>query len=117
MIKETYIYDAVVKKVIDGDTLDLEIDLGFNTWIYERIRLYDVDTPEIFGRNASEAGAHAKMFVIDWLPIDFKVTIDSRKYDPRGKYGRVLADIYKPNDETSLNDALREAGFDKAQSN
>ena len=62
-----YTYSCKVLKVVDGDTLDLEIDLGFNVRIKERIRLYGVDTPEVFGAAASSEGAAASDFTKKWV--------------------------------------------------
>lgn len=87
-------YVCLIKKIIDGDTVDVDIDLGFNTWISnERIRLYGVDCPE--SRTSDEAerpyGMAAKGFVQDFLPIGMRVTIKTVKN--KGKYGRVLGDF------------------------
>jgi endonuclease YncB( thermonuclease family) len=62
-----YEYNCTIVRVVDGDTVDVDIDLGFDTWIHgERIRLYGVDTPECRSRSATEkkAGLLAKGFVI-----------------------------------------------------
>ena len=87
-------YVCLIKKIIDGDTVDVDIDLGFNTWISnERIRLYGVDCPE--SRTSDEAerpyGMAAKGFVQDFLPIGMKVVLKTVKN--KGKYGRVLGDF------------------------
>jgi endonuclease YncB( thermonuclease family) len=55
-----YEYKATVVKVVDGDTVDVDIDLGFDTWLHnQRIRLYGIDTPECRTRNKQEK-AHQK---------------------------------------------------------
>ena len=51
-----YVYKCEIVKVIDGDTLDVLIDLGFNIKMKERVRLLGVDTPEVFGQNAVPSG-------------------------------------------------------------
>lgn len=92
MVERKYV--CLIKKVVDGDTVDVDIDLGFSTWISnERIRLYGVDCPE--SRTSDEAerpyGMAAKGFVQDFLPIGMRVTIKTVKN--KGKYGRVLGDF------------------------
>lgn len=113
MMKVGYIYDAKVIRVVDGDTLDLNVDLGFDIWHKIRCRLYDIDTPEIYGQHAEEKGKEAKEFVIKWIPIDVMVVIDCRSYNARGKYGRALVDVYRPKDDVPLNQALYDAGLAK----
>ena len=110
-----YTYQAKLVRVVDGDTLVLELDLGFHITYRSHIRLLDVDTPEIYGRYASQAGRDAKQFVLDWLR-DSSLTIISRKYNARGKYGRVLAEVWKEGHATSLNQDLVVAGFEKGKS-
>lgn len=92
-----YTYSCKVLKVVDGDTLDLEIDLGFNIKIKERIRLYGVDTPEVFGAAASPEGTAASDFTKKWVddhtakPGRFEY--HSLKYDYKDKYGRGLGSL------------------------
>ena len=88
------IYVCVIKKIIDGDTVDVDIDLGFNTWILnERIRLHGVDCPESRTSDEDERryGLAAKQFVQDFLPIGMKVAL--KTVINKGKYGRVLGDF------------------------
>lgn len=82
-----YIYAATVKKWVDGDTVDLRVDLGFRTWIETRFRLYGIDTPERGQPLAKEASAEAA----ELAPAGAEVVIETYK-DP-DKYGRWLADI------------------------
>lgn len=100
-------YKAEVLDVIDGDTLDLRVDLGFHTYTRVRVRLADVDTNEIYGvRKESEEyklGMEQTKFVKEWLPDDGHVTIRTEK-DETGKYGRWIARIYS--DGEQLADAL-----------
>ena len=63
----TNLYKITVAKVIDGDTLDLTLDLGFSTIVEKRIKLHDLDAPEVFGVYASLEGQEAKRFVQDWI--------------------------------------------------
>jgi micrococcal nuclease len=91
-----YDYKAKVVKVVDGDTIDVEIDLGFDIRIDQRCRLYGVDTPETRTRNKKEkeAGLKSKQFVKDQLSSK-DILIRSEEY---GKFGRPLAIIFYEND-------------------
>lgn len=97
-----------VVKVIDGDTLDVLIDLGFNMMRKERIRINRVDTPETNSKNELEKklGYDAKEFVIEWVSKQTKIKIKTFKDD---KYGRILGELY--GDNTCLNDLLIENGL------
>lgn len=117
-MKRVYIYRAAFLEVVDGDTIDVQIDLGFKVTIYERVRLNSIDTPEIFGPKAVLKGKVAKKFVEDWMDNSHEITLHSIKYDHREKYGRVLGDFYRtmPSgvpDVTSLANALRKAKLAK----
>jgi len=114
MPTELYHYRTTVEKVVDGDTLDLRIDLGFKIDIRERVRLYGVNTPETNSKNPKErvAGQAAKSFVMQWLLGHHELTVQTFK-DKRGKYGRVLAVIVPVGGKTSLNDDLTATGHAK----
>ena len=56
-MRELYYYNAVVDRVVDGDTLDMTIDLGYNIWIKERVRLYGLNTPETRTKDLEEKEA------------------------------------------------------------
>lgn len=88
---ETIKYPCRVLKVLDGDTLDVEIDLGFGIFKRDRIRVYGIDTPEIHSRNKNEkkAGEKAKSALIECLG-------ENTKFEPAGKdkYGRMLGVVY-----------------------
>lgn len=74
-----YEYKAVITNVVDGDTFDMDIDLGFNIHIHERVRLLDIDTPEKFG-DEKELG----LLVKDYAAFAFagmEVVIKSEKAD------------------------------------
>lgn len=74
-----YEYKAVITNVVDGDTFDMDIDLGFNIHIHERVRLLDIDTPEKFGKE-KELG----LLVKDYAAFEFagmEVVIKSEKAD------------------------------------
>ena len=88
-----YEYRIKVVKVIDGDTVDVDIDLGFGVWMHkERVRLYGIDTPEIRG-DERPAGIVSRDRLRE-LILDKEVIIKTIK-DRTGKYGRYLAEIYQ----------------------
>jgi micrococcal nuclease len=87
-----YEYNCKILRVIDGDTVDVDIDLGFGIWIHkERIRLHGIDTPESRTRDKIEKifGFEAKRMVQTWLPVGSNQTLVTTK-DKSGKFGRVL---------------------------
>ena len=90
-----YQYRAKVNRVIDGDSIVLDIDLGFDIWMNNQsIRIYGIDTPEIRTKDLDEKsrGLIAKKRVDDLLPVGDVVTINTHK-DKGGKFGRILAKI------------------------
>jgi len=100
-----YEYNAEVKKVVDGDSLHLEIDLGLETYRLINVRLAHVDCPEM----NTEAGKAAKQFTHDWIVMNgptFKVHTTK---DKKEKYGRYLVDVFAKNGEC-LNVELRTHG-------
>jgi len=85
-------YKCTILRVVDGDTVDVDIDLGFGVWMRkERIRVLGIDTPESRTRDKTEKiyGNLAKEFVKDFLPIGSKQTLVTEK-DKTGKFGRIL---------------------------
>ena len=94
-----WIYNAEVKKVIDGDTFDIVIDLGFDVLKKGRVRLYGVNTPESRTSNLEEKekGLAAKEFTDQWLiKANYQVKIETI-IDKNEKYGRVLAKVWDAN--------------------
>ena len=91
-----YEYKCVITRVIDGDTVDVDIDLGFGVWLKkQRIRLYGVDTPESRTRDKVEKifGLKAKAFVLERLPVSSDQVLRTRLQDSRGKFGRILGEF------------------------
>lgn len=88
-------YGAKPLKVIDGDTIDLMVDLGFNIHFKMRVRLYGVNTPESRTKDLAEKeiGLKAKKFTEDWLSTHEWVFVNTIP-DKNDKYGRILAKIY-----------------------
>lgn len=103
MSSQRFWYGATVLKVIDGDTIDLMIDLGFNIHHKIRVRLYGVNTPESRTKDATEKelGLKAKSFTTDWLDRHKWVYVNTIP-DKNDKYGRILARIYSSEE---INDA------------
>ena len=105
-----YKYKAKLLRVVDGDTADAMIDLGFDTWIKARLRFKGVDTWEKRTRNKEEKlkGLQASAFTEKYLNMnDGLFTIKSYG---KGKYGRVLVDIFIDGVENSLNELLIQNG-------
>jgi len=101
-----YEYPCKIVKVIDGDTADVDIDLGFGVWLKkQRIRFYGVDTPESRTSDKKEKvyGLMAKEFVQKHLPLDSIQVLRTRK-DGKGKYGRILGEFVV--NDTTLNQLL-----------
>ena len=108
---DKHIYSAKLQRVVDGDTCDALIDLGVDTWVKKRIRFYGVDTWESRTRNLEEKkkGLAAKDYVKDLLENsdDGKFSIISHG---KGKYGRVLGELFVKGHESSVNELLKENG-------
>ena len=104
-------YSCKLVRVVDGDTCDAMIDLGFDSWVKKRIRFYGVDTWESRTRNKEEKvkGLAAKAYTKDLLENsdDGKFSIISHGV---GKYGRVLGELFVKGYETSVNELLKENG-------
>ena len=95
---EPFAYRFSVDRVIDGDTIDGDIDLGFSVHLDgQRLRLLGVNTPETKGPTR-EAGLRAKAFTREWLSMHTNLVIQSRKRDPKhaekDAFGRYLVLVY-----------------------
>jgi len=103
-----YKYGAKLIRVVDGDTVDCMIDLGFDTWVKARLRLKGVDTWESRTRDLEEKkkGKAATAFTKKYMEKnDGKFTLQSYG---KGKFGRVLAEIFIEGENSSLNNLLIE---------
>ena len=104
-------YSCKLVRVVDGDTADAMIDLGFNTWVKARIRFMGVDAWESRTRNKEEKvkGLAAKAYVKELLENsdEGKFSIISHG---TGKYGRVLGELFVKGHEKSVNELLKENG-------
>ena len=104
-------YSCKLVRVVDGDTADAMIDLGFKTWIKVRIRFYGVDCWESRTRDLDEKkkGLAAKAYVKDLLENSDKGKFSIISHGV-GKYGRVLGELFVKGHETSVNELLKENG-------
>lgn len=114
-----YEYKFTADRVVDGDTVDGFIDLGFDVIKFERIRLLGIDTPETRTKDAAEkaAGLRAKSYVEEWFNArernDEDVFVRTSKTE---KFGRYLGVIYYESEaeDAVLNEALLDNGLAKA---
>ena len=106
-----YIYKIFVTRVIDGDTIDAEIDLGFNLKLNKRIRLHGIDTPETRTRDKKEkaAGLEAKRRLQEI--VESQQNQLYLKSMDQGKFGRCIGVLFERDfDDQSINDLLVEEG-------
>ena len=99
--------------VIDGDTIDVEIDLGFDISITKRVRLAGIDTPESRTTDKVEKalGIEVKELLKKKLKAATQIVIRTEKPDSSEKYGRVLGCLYIDGDGESVNNALVAGGY------
>ena len=97
-----YTYKAKLVRVIDGNTVDAEIDLGFGVLMKQRVRLYGIDTPDSRSKDADEKerGFAAKQRLTEILGKEFIIETILNK---RGKFGRILGILHIENDNTKIN--------------
>jgi len=101
-----YYYEVEVLRVVDGDTVDVRIDLGFNVWHKCRVRMVGINAPESRTKDLEEKekGLAAK----EWLKERLDGTSVELQSQGTGKYGRVLGEFYI--DETNINQEMVEVG-------
>ena len=111
-----YEYKCKILRVVDGDTVDVDIDLGFGIWMHkERVRMMGIDTPESRTRDKVEKkfGLASKQFVKDNMPVGsmqvLKTEIDKSGEDKKGKFGRILGDFII--DDKRLTDTMVAEGY------
>ena len=107
-----YEYRATLLKIVDGDTVDVSIDLGFGVVLAnQRVRLYGIDTPESRTRDLEEkkCGKLAAKYIQDHIKVGSTFTLRTH-LDGKGKYGRILGELvcFVPefDREMSLNDTM-----------
>jgi|TARA_R110000796_G_scaffold35057_1_gene90338 micrococcal nuclease len=107
-----YQYSVKVVKVIDGDTIDVDIDLGFSVVLAkQRVRLHGIDTPESRTRDKEEKarGLLSKAFLLALCPIGSTIHLHSHG---KGKFGRILGEIYEVDDKlVSINKKMCDEAF------
>jgi endonuclease YncB( thermonuclease family) len=97
-MKQQYIYNATLDKIIDGDTIDVIIDLGFSIFSKQRIRLARINAPEM----KTEEGQKSKAFLVSILNPLSAITVSTNGKD---KYGRYIAEVMF-NNSLNLSDAM-----------
>lgn len=102
-----------VLKVVDGDTIDVDIDLGFNISYTQRVRLAGIDTPESRTKDAREKalGLEVKDKVKKSIDAAKVVVVKTELPDSSEKYGRILGWVYLDGDTRSLNEQLIDEGY------
>ena len=90
-----YEYSCTVDRVVDGDTIDVILDLGFDILYRSRVRLYGIDTPESRTRDKDEKvrGKMASAYLKKAIDSGKKVVIETKLKDSKGKFGRVLGNV------------------------
>jgi micrococcal nuclease len=106
-------YVRKVENVVDGDTIDVLIDLGFDILFASRVRLAGIDTPESRTRDLKEKalGLESKEYLKKSLKDAKSVVIKTEKMNSTEKFGRVLGWVYINGDTVSLNDMMINDGY------
>jgi len=109
-------YEYHVKKVnnvVDGDTIDVDIDLGFDILFSSRVRLAGIDTPESRTTNKAEKvlGLEAKEYVKSKIKDAKDVVIKTEKMDSSEKYGRILGWLFLDGSKVSVNEQMIADGY------
>jgi micrococcal nuclease len=102
-----------VKNVVDGDTIDVIIDLGFDILFASRVRLAGIDTPESRTTDKAEKalGLEAKEYLKKHIKDAKSVVIRTEKMDSSEKYGRILGWVYVNGESESLNNKMINDGY------
>ena len=106
-------YVRKVENVVDGDTIDVLIDLGFDILFQSRVRLAGIDTPESRTKDLKEKalGLESKEYLKKALKDAKSVVIKTEKMDSSEKYGRILGWLYINGDTESVNDKMINDGY------
>lgn len=102
-----------VLKIVDGDTIDVDIDLGFNVSYTQRVRLAGIDTPESRTTDLKEKalGLEVKEYLKHLLEDAEDIIIQTEKPDSSEKYGRILGWLFINDEDTSLNEKMINDGY------
>jgi micrococcal nuclease len=105
-------YVKKVTKIVDGDTIDVDIDLGFDISFSSRVRLAGIDTPESRTSDKMEKalGLEAKAFLKHEIEASKSVIIKTEKIDSSEKYGRILGWVFLDGSDKSLNQKMIDVG-------
>jgi micrococcal nuclease len=112
--KDPYVYRIKsVGRVVDGDTIDADIDLGFDISLTKRIRLAGIDSPESRTTNLKEKalGLESKEWLKKSLEGAKDIIIKTEKPDSTEKYGRIIGHLFINGQETSLNNQMIDEGY------
>lgn len=106
-------YVKKVTKVVDGDTIDVDIDLGFDISFSSRVRLAGIDTPESRTTDKMEKalGLEAKSYLKNAIDKAKTVVIKTEKMDSSEKYGRILGWVFLDGSTKSINDQMITDGY------
>jgi micrococcal nuclease len=106
-------YVRKVENIVDGDTIDVLIDLGFDILFQSRVRLAGIDTPESRTKDLKEKalGLESKEYLKKALKDAKSVVIKTEKMDSSEKYGRILGWVYVDGNTVSLNDMMINDGY------
>lgn len=107
-----YEYNCKLLKIVDGDTIDVLIDLGFHIYIKERVRLYGINAPECRTRDLEEKkrGIASKNRLREIIKSFGKNFIIKTIFDKKGKYGRILGEVYDADKKNCANKILLNEG-------
>ena len=106
-------YVRKVENIVDGDTIDVLIDLGFDILFQSRVRLAGIDTPESRTKDLKEKalGLESKEYLKKAIKDAKSVVIKTEKMDSSEKYGRILGWVYVDGNSVSLNDMMINDGY------
>jgi micrococcal nuclease len=106
-------YVKSVTKVVDGDTIDVVIDLGFDISFTSRVRLAGIDTPESRTKDLAEKalGLESKKYLADRIKAAKNVVIRTEKINSSEKFGRILGWLYLDGESNSINHEMIEKGY------
>ena len=106
-------YVKSVNKVVDGDTIDVVIDLGFDISFTSRVRLAGIDTPESRTKDIAEKalGLESKKYLADRIKAAKNVVIRTEKINSSEKFGRILGWLYLDGESNSINHEMIEKGY------
>jgi len=106
-------YVKSINKVVDGDTIDVVIDLGFDISFTSRVRLAGIDTPESRTKDLAEKalGLESKKYLADRIKASKNVVIRTEKINSSEKFGRILGWLYLDGESNSINHEMIEKGY------